>query len=200
MTLPVGQRYDVEVVAYDAGTVTLRSHVPVQKGGGVVLQPFDAFQVTVADDPSVTEFFAADVGKVAPLPERAPNDAKTMVFDAVQDPSNPGGVAWRINGKSMWMDPIFSFAEGATVDLTLDNQLGPEHPFHLHGQFFTILERQGQPVTDEPGLKDTVLVPGMSKVKIRAYFDNPGRWMAHCHILEHAELGMMSEIVVTPAQ
>jgi hypothetical protein len=28
--------------------------------------------------------------------------------------------------------------------------------------------------------------------------DNPGRWMAHCHILEHAELGMMSELVVTP--
>jgi len=35
-------------------------------------------------------------------------------------------------------------------------------------------------------------------VKVRAYIDNPGRWMAHCHILEHAEIGMMGEIVVTP--
>lgn len=198
--LPVGQRYDLEVVAYAAGKVTLRSHVPVQKGGGVVLQPFSAFEVTVADDPSVTEFYAAEVGKVEPLPDRQPNLSKTMIFDAVQDASMPGGVAWRINGKSMWMEPIFTFAEGATVDLLLDNQLGPEHPFHLHGQFFTILERDGKAVTDEPGLKDTVLVPGLAKVKIRAYFDNPGQWMAHCHILEHAELGFMSEIVVTPAQ
>jgi FtsP/CotA-like multicopper oxidase with cupredoxin domain len=35
-------------------------------------------------------------------------------------------------------------------------------------------------------------------VKIRAYIDNPGHWMAHCHILEHAEMGMMGEIYVTP--
>ena len=200
VTIPVGQRYDLEIVAYDAGTVKLRTLVPVQKGGGVVLQPYDVFVVDVADDPSVTKFFAADVGTVAPLPDRKPNETKTMVFDAVNDATKPGGVAWRINGKSMWMDPIFTFFEGATVDLVLDNQLGPDHPFHLHGQFFTILERAGKPVDNEPGLKDTVLVPGMSKVKIRAYFDNPGRWMAHCHILEHAELGMMSEILVTPAQ
>ena len=50
----------------------------------------------------------------------------------------------------------------------------------------------------KPGLKDTVLVPGQSSLEIIAYMDNPGRWMAHCHILEHAELGMMSEIAVTP--
>ncbi len=41
-------------------------------------------------------------------------------------------------------------------------------------------------------------MPGMSTVEVDAYFDNPGRWMAHCHNLEHSELGMMSEIVVEP--
>ena len=80
------------------------------------------------------------------------------------------------------------------MKIRLENKLGPEHPFHLHGQFFTIVSR------DEPGLKDTVLVPGMETVEIVAYLDNPGRWMAHCHILEHAELGMMSEIVVNPKE
>ena len=69
---------------------------------------------------------------------------------------------------------------------------GPEHPFHLHGQFFKVL------TGDEPGFKDTVLVPGQSRVEIEAYLDNPGHWMLHCHIQEHAELGMMAEMHVTP--
>ncbi len=41
-------------------------------------------------------------------------------------------------------------------------------------------------------------MPGLETVEILAYLDNPGRWMAHCHILEHAQLGMMAEIVVEP--
>ncbi|MFT6400364.1 MAG: FtsP/CotA-like multicopper oxidase with cupredoxin domain, partial [Bradymonadia bacterium] len=46
------------------------------------------------------------------------------------------------------------------------------------------------------GLKDTVLIPGQSTVEVIAYMDNPGMWMAHCHILEHAALGMMSHFLV----
>lgn len=198
LTVAVGQRYDLEVVPYLAGTVKLRTLVPVQKGAGVVLQPFDALKVTVADDPSVKDIYAAILPEALPLPTRTPEKTVTMSFKAVEDAKMPGGVAWQINGKSMWMDPIFTFDEGATIDLVLDNQAGPEHPFHIHGQFFTIIDRGGVAVTDEPGLKDTVLVPGQSKARIRVYFDNPGQWMAHCHILEHAELGMMSEIFVTP--
>jgi FtsP/CotA-like multicopper oxidase with cupredoxin domain len=88
------------------------------------------------------------------------------------------------------MDPLFTFKRGATVRMKIHNEAMPEHPFHLHGQFFEIV----QPA--QPGLKDTVLLPGGSLTEIVAYFDNPGRWMAHCHILEHAALGMMSEIMV----
>ena len=42
--------------------------------------------------------------------------------------------------------------------------------------------------------------PRRTTVAIVARLDNPGRWMAHCHILEHAALGMMSEIVVRGAR
>jgi FtsP/CotA-like multicopper oxidase with cupredoxin domain len=65
------------------------------------------------------------------------------------------------------------------------------------GQFFEIIYN-GTAGTDLPGVHDTVLLPGLTNIDIIAWLDNPGRWMAHCHILEHAELGMMSEIVVTP--
>ena len=83
--------------------------------------------------------------------------------------------------------------------MRLRNEAGPEHPFHLHGQFFEIVPN-GEPWTEQPGLKDTVLVPGFEEVEIIAYLDNPGKWMAHCHILEHASLGMMAEIVVDPRE
>jgi len=67
----------------------------------------------------------------------------------------------------------------------------------LHGQFFQIIERDGQPA-NEPGLKDTVLLDSFEKVTIMTYFENPGRWMYHCHIPEHAEFGMMAELEVLP--
>jgi FtsP/CotA-like multicopper oxidase with cupredoxin domain len=107
-----------------------------------------------------------------------------------------GEITWTINGQALAAEPLFTFDLGDTVRFHLNNQSFSEHPFHLHGQFFTILDALGQPSTTEPGLKDTALIPPYSSVDVVAYLDNEGRWMAHCHILEHAELGMMAEIVV----
>lgn len=78
------------------------------------------------------------------------------------------------------------------MDITINNIVQREHPFHLYGRFFEILDAK------QPGLKDVVLIPPNGIVKLRAYIDNPGHWMAHCHILEHAEMAMMGEIDVTP--
>ena len=47
-----------------------------------------------------------------------------------------------------------------------------------------------------PGLRDTGHVRGNEPATILAYFENPGRWMVHCHISEHAEKGMMADILV----
>ena len=75
-----------------------------------------------------------------------------------------------------------------TNDATMD------HPFHLHGTFFQVL--------DQPhlGWKDTVNVPQKSTVRYVVRFDNPGMWMFHCHILEHSERGMMGELHVSETQ
>ena len=76
------------------------------------------------------------------------------------------------------------------------NETPIDHPFHLHGFFFQILEEDGQ----EPEVrawKDTVNVKAKSTVRI-AWLpdDRPGSWMYHCHILEHAEAGMMAHFEV----
>ena len=71
-----------------------------------------------------------------------------------------------------------------------------DHPFHLHGFFFQVIEQNGK-APEYKAWKDTVnLTPG-SKTKIAWMPDNrPGTWMYHCHILEHHAAGMMANFEV----
>jgi FtsP/CotA-like multicopper oxidase with cupredoxin domain len=75
-----------------------------------------------------------------------------------------------------------------------------DHPFHLHGFFFQVLESNGI-APEFISWKDTINLAPRSKVKIAWMPDNrPGMWMYHCHILEHHEAGMMANFeVVDPA-
>lgn len=69
------------------------------------------------------------------------------------------------------------------------------HPMHLHGQFFKVIARNSQPV-DEPFMRDTVLVHGFETVDVGVIPIDGGDWALHCHILEHAEAGMMTVVEV----
>jgi FtsP/CotA-like multicopper oxidase with cupredoxin domain len=70
-----------------------------------------------------------------------------------------------------------------------------QHPIHLHGQRFLVLSEDGI-LNDNLAWKDTVLVPTGKTIDVLVEFSNPGNWAMHCHILEHAEAGMITEIVV----
>ena len=75
---------------------------------------------------------------------------------------------------------------------------GWHHPFHIHGAGrFIVLSRNDVP---EENLvwKDTVLVRTGETVDILLDVSNPGLWMAHCHIAEHHESGMMFSFTVDP--
>jgi len=94
------------------------------------------------------------------------------------------------NGAITW-----AFTVGDRVKIRLVNEMESDHPmhhpFHVHGAGrFLVLSRNGEP---EPNLvwKDTVLVPSGQTVDILLDVSNPGLWMAHCHIAEHAQSGMM---------
>ena len=94
------------------------------------------------------------------------------------------------NGAITW-----AFTVGDRVKIRLVNEMESDHPmhhpFHVHGAGrFLVLSRDGEP---EPNLvwKDTVLVPAGTTVDILLDVSNPGLWMAHCHIAEHAQSGMM---------
>jgi FtsP/CotA-like multicopper oxidase with cupredoxin domain len=85
---------------------------------------------------------------------------------------------------------------GATEIWQIENPLAMDHPFHLHGFQFQVLDRNGVP---EPfaAWKDTVNVPKGEMVRfIVQYTDYPGKWMFHCHILDHEDHGMMGLLEV----
>jgi FtsP/CotA-like multicopper oxidase with cupredoxin domain len=85
---------------------------------------------------------------------------------------------------------------GATEIWQLENPLGMDHPFHLHGFQFQVLDRSGVP-EPFPAWKDTVNVPKGEMVRfIVRYDDYPGKWMFHCHILDHEDHGMMGLLEV----
>ncbi len=95
----------------------------------------------------------------------------------------------------------WSFTVGDRVKIRLENEMDSDHPmhhpFHIHGAGrFLVLTRAG---VVEPNLvwKDTVLVRTGETVDIVLDVSNPGLWMAHCHIAEHAESGMMFSFDVT---
>lgn len=77
------------------------------------------------------------------------------------------------------------------------NESEMDHPFHLHGFFFQVMTRDG--VDEDPTRlvwKDTINVPAKSRFTAAVRFDEPGVWLYHCHILEHAEAGMIGSVTV----
>jgi FtsP/CotA-like multicopper oxidase with cupredoxin domain len=109
-------------------------------------------------------------------------------------PSARHGVDFVINGEQHHRDEPVHVGELQVWDVINDTMM--DHPFHLHGFFFQVLDVNGQP---PPFLswEDTVNVPPKSRVRI-AWMpdDRPGEWMYHCHILEHHASGMMAHFEV----
>ena len=92
-------------------------------------------------------------------------------------------------------DIDWTFRVGDRVKIRLVNTMDSDHPmhhpFHIHGAGrFLVIARDGVADTNLVW-KDTVLVRAGETVDIALDVTNPGRWMAHCHIAEHNQNGMM---------
>ncbi len=102
-----------------------------------------------------------------------------------------------LNGRPMDMQRVDEQTTlGATEIWRIENLVGMDHPFHLHGFQFQVLDRNGVPV-DQTRWEDTVNVPKHETVRFIVRFDDyTGKWMFHCHILDHEENGMMGILEV----
>ncbi|MEV4761465.1 multicopper oxidase family protein [Micromonospora chokoriensis] len=109
-----------------------------------------------------------------------------------------------VNGKQFDADRVdFTIKRGTTEIWTVyndDTEPSILHTFHLHMTHFRVLSRSGAPMTaDDAGLKDTVLVPPGSSVRLQATFAKYlGRYPYHCHFLEHSSIGMMAQMEIVP--
>jgi len=119
--------------------------------------------------------------------------------------TTPANMRWKLIDRSTGAENAaidWRFRVGDQVKIRLLNEMAGDHPmhhpFHIHGAGrFLILTRDD---VVEPNLvwSDTVLVRTGEKVDILLDVTNPGLWMAHCHIAEHHESGMMFSFHVTP--
>jgi FtsP/CotA-like multicopper oxidase with cupredoxin domain len=119
------------------------------------------------------------------------SDAHNMLWKLVDPESGAENhrISWR-------------FTVGDRVKIRLVNEMDSDHPmhhpFHIHGAGrFLILSRDGQ-IERNLVWKDTVLLRAGETAEILLYVTNPGLWMAHCHIAEHTEGGMMFSFEVAP--
>ena len=124
--------------------------------------------------------------KITPLDTTEVTAVRTVVFGQGM-----------INGKTMDMARVdVSTKVGATEIWEIENIVGMDHPFHLHGFQFQVLDRDG---VREPYVawKDMLNMPKHSTARIIVRYDDyPGKWMFHCHILDHEDHGMMGVLEV----
>ena len=105
------------------------------------------------------------------------------------------------NGKKFKMDRIDYQMPMHKVQLwdieNTNHAPGMIHPYHMHGTGFVTVARDGHaPNPNELGLKDTIAINPGEHVLLKVWFDVPGVFMYHCHILEHEDGGMMAQLKV----
>jgi FtsP/CotA-like multicopper oxidase with cupredoxin domain len=121
-------------------------------------------------------------------------------------------MTWLLGGRTFSMAdsaPEETVARGSTHIWELANEpngMGMEaaHPIHLHGRQFRVLDRRGgganalrEGIVDA-GWTDTVLVLPGETVRVQITFtEHSGLYLYHCHILEHEDMGMMRNFMVT---
>ena len=119
--------------------------------------------------------------------------------------TTPANMRWKLTDKATGAENAaidWRFRVGDQVKLRLLNEMAGDHPmhhpFHIHGAGRFLVLRRDEVVEANLVWKDTVLVRTGETVDILLDVTNPGLWMAHCHIAEHHESGMMFSFNVDP--
>lgn len=97
---------------------------------------------------------------------------------------------WTINGFSYPNREALDVKEGERVEITFTNTTQMGHPMHLHGHDYQVVEIDSEKVSG--AMRDTILIPPSSTIKIAFDANNPGLWAFHCHLLYHLATGMFT--------
>jgi FtsP/CotA-like multicopper oxidase with cupredoxin domain len=176
---PPGARLPVRWIPYDRGF------------GSTEFRPEeDVFYVELSADAPVDEVpLPATLRDVPPLDVAGPARIRSI---ALTQATVDGRLVLGIDGVPSWEAAPLHAHPGETELWVVTNAMEWDHPFHLHGFFFQPLDPTTFTPTGAPEWKDTLNVPRQQQIAFAVrYDDRPGMWMFHCHILDHADAGMM---------
>lgn len=155
------------------------------------------FRVTLPDTHSFQ--LPSSLSVIMPLMEASAS--RTRLFDIAGMGDSMGGMQMEgmhtINGKVFDMNRVDETVQAGAIEVwEFDNMMGDEiHPMHIHGVQFQVMERMGgrnSIIASEKGWKDTVLLLPGEKVRLIMKFpEYKGKFVLHCHNLEHEDDGMM---------
>lgn len=142
-----------------------------------------------------------DIGKASRTTLRMQGGAMGMMPGAMMGGRMMGmrelvenGRVWSFNGNAdMLSTPLLTAQRGDTVRIEMVNDTAWPHAMHLHGHHF----RQRDADSGLGPLRDTLLLDSEETSEIVFVADNPGKWLLHCHMLEHAASGMTTWIEVS---
>jgi len=190
-----GERYDVIVDATNPGVWSIAAADYMQRGVTLVRavlayegsnQPIPSPAYVPPSLKSATLLTYSQLASAGPVPpiKSVPDRRHDLTLGLMH------GYVWTINGQAWPAAAPLPIRSGESVRMSMRNMTMHEHPMHIHGHFYRLLNTAGG--TAAPPMKDTVLVPRgmMSRIEVEVLADNPGNWAFHCHHIYHAESGM----------
>jgi FtsP/CotA-like multicopper oxidase with cupredoxin domain len=185
-----------------AGTVLLNA-LPYDRGrmsGQNETRPIPALTINLEGQPTAPIALPARLRIIRPF---GPPTARKRIEFGERMTDGPSGMGFQgfINGKPFELGRIDLVSRLHEIELwEVANPTDMDHPFHLHGTQFQVVEReQGGRISPAPASawKDTVNVVRGETVRFLVKQEMPGLRVYHCHILEHEERGMMGTLNVT---
>jgi FtsP/CotA-like multicopper oxidase with cupredoxin domain len=194
-----GERYEVLVEFPDAtGRELSLATLPYARGQSQPdNDPLPVLSVVVAGTAAKTAALPTTWGTPVELAPSAGSRERAIVLGDKQGSGNELPT-FSINGMSFPDVPQIHVHKGDVEIWSIKNQTNMDHPFHVHGAFFRVLDINDV-APQHDGWKDTVNIPQQKTLRLVIRHGEPGMWMYHCHILEHAEHGMMGELMIEPA-
>ena len=190
--LGVGERADVEFLASSPGRWQLGSISAGQADRGLGVDVvYEGHEADPVRYPALSDLVVAGYSAMTggPLPTAKPDRTFELVLSGGMM-SRSG--AWTVNGRSYPDTEPLAVRPGERVRVRMLNMSMEDHPMHLHGHTFQLVAIGDRPV---PGpLKDTVTLGHMDSYDVEFVAANPGRWLFHCHNLDHMMGGMMTEV------
>lgn len=195
LLLAPGERADVVVFPEgQPGSSQLVEWLPYERGYETSQRP---------KEPMFDLVYSDEAGLKAPeLPTHLRDIAAVDLSGATQqtveltETNVDGTMQMGINGVPSWNATPLMAQQNSVQIWTVKNTTDADHPFHLHGFFFQVLDVDGVPVSPREW-KDTRNLPKKKTMRIAIPFDDRvGMWMFHCHILDHAHIGMMGMVEV----